>query len=57
MAARRVRVCMHWASANGLREIYTWTQTGNEGMRTVNEKLGYTTRAVSISVRAELPLA
>jgi mycothiol synthase len=45
-----------WASANGLREIYTWTQTGNEGMRTVNEKLGYTTRAVSINVRAELPL-
>ena len=30
-----------WASARGLREIYTWTQTGNEGMRTVNEKLGY----------------
>lgn len=46
-----------WASVNGLREIYTWTQTGNEGMRTVNEKLGYTTRDVSISVRAELPLA
>ena len=45
-----------WASANGLTEIYTWTQTGNEGMRTVNEKLGYTTREVSISVRAELPL-
>jgi GNAT superfamily N-acetyltransferase len=45
-----------WASANGLHEIYTWTQTGNEGMRTVNEKLGYTTRDVSISVRAELPL-
>jgi GNAT superfamily N-acetyltransferase len=46
-----------WASANGLREIYTWTQTGNEGMRTVNEKLGYRTRDVSISVRAELPLS
>jgi mycothiol synthase len=45
-----------WASANGLREIYTWTQTGNWGMRTVNEKLGYATRDVSINVRAELPL-
>jgi mycothiol synthase len=45
-----------WASAKGLREIYTWTQTGNEGMRTLNEKLGYATRAVSINVRAELPL-
>lgn len=45
-----------WGSAHGLREIYTWTQTGNEGMRTVNEKLGYVTRDVSISVRAPLPL-
>jgi GNAT superfamily N-acetyltransferase len=46
-----------WASENGLSEIYTWTQTGNEGMRTVNEKLGYVTRDVSISVRAPLPLS
>jgi mycothiol synthase len=37
-------------------EIYTWTQTGNEGMRAVNEKLGYVTRDVSIGVRASLPL-
>ena len=45
-----------WGSANGLREIYTWTQTGNENMRAVNEKLGYVTRSVSIGVRAPLPL-
>jgi mycothiol synthase len=45
-----------WASARGLREIYTWTQTGNENMRAVNERLGYVTRDVSISVRRELPL-
>jgi mycothiol synthase len=45
-----------WGSANGLREIYTWTQTGNESMRGVNEKLGYVTRNVSIGVRAPLPL-
>src|SRR5262245_4128417 len=45
-----------WASANGLRELYTWTQTGNENMRAVNEKLGYVTREVSISVHAPLPL-
>jgi mycothiol synthase len=45
-----------WAAATGLREIYTWTQTGNENMRAVNEKLGYITRDVSISVRAPLPL-
>ena len=36
-----------WASANGLTELYTWTQTGNENMRAVNERLGYVTRDVS----------
>jgi mycothiol synthase len=46
-----------WCSENGLREIYTWTQTGNENMRAVNEKLGYVTRDVSIGVRATLPLS
>jgi mycothiol synthase len=45
-----------WASNRGLREIYTWTQTGNENMRAVNEKLGYATRDISISVRRKLPL-
>jgi len=45
-----------WASARGLREVYTWTQTGNENMRAVNERLGYITRDISISVRRELPL-
>lgn len=45
-----------WASAHGIREIYTWTQTGNENMRAVNERLGYVTRDVSISVRRKLPL-
>jgi GNAT superfamily N-acetyltransferase len=45
-----------WASEHGLREIYTWTQTGNENMQGVNEKLGYVTRTVSISLRRPLPL-
>ena len=45
-----------WAAANGLFEIYTWTQTGNENMRAVNERLGYVTRDISISVRRQLPL-
>jgi GNAT superfamily N-acetyltransferase len=44
-----------WAAANGLAELYTWTQTGNEGMRAVNEQLGYATRNVSITVRRTLP--
>jgi len=45
-----------WASVNGLREIYTWTQDGNENMRSVNKKLGYVTRGLCITVRAPLPL-
>jgi len=43
-----------WASANGIRELVTWTQTGNEGMRSVNEQLGYVTRTVSLRMRREL---
>jgi mycothiol synthase len=46
-----------WAAANGIREIATWTQRGNEGMRAVNERLGYVYRSVTIDVRAPLPLA
>jgi len=45
-----------WASEHGIREIYTWTQTGNENMRAVNERLGFVTRDVSITVRRGLPL-
>jgi mycothiol synthase len=45
-----------WAAANGIAEIVTWTQTGNEGMRALNERLGYVYRTVSITVRAPLPL-
>ncbi|MEP6976501.1 MAG: GNAT family N-acetyltransferase [Thermoleophilia bacterium] len=45
-----------WAAANGLTELYTWTQTGNEGMQAVNQRLGYYTRSVSISVRGDIPL-
>ena len=45
-----------FAAANGVAEIYTWTQTGNEGMRALNERLGYVYRGVSITVRADLPI-
>jgi mycothiol synthase len=47
---------LSWASANGVREVVTWTQRGNEGMRAVNERLGYRYRSVTINVRAPLPL-
>lgn len=47
---------LEWAAANGIREIVTWTQRGNEGMRKLNERLGYEYREVSITMVAPLPL-
>ncbi len=43
-----------WAAAHGIRLVYTWTQRGNDGMRNVNERLGYTTRHVCLMLRKEL---
>jgi GNAT superfamily N-acetyltransferase len=45
-----------WAAANGYREVVTWTQTGNEGMRMLNERLGYEYRDVATKMVAPLPL-
>ena len=50
------RATLTFAAAEGIRQIYTWTQTGNEGMRALNEQLGYRYRGVSITVRADLPI-
>jgi mycothiol synthase len=50
------RAELAWAAANGIREVYTWTQRGNEGMRRVNEQLGYAYRHVELTMRAPLPL-
>jgi GNAT superfamily N-acetyltransferase len=49
------RAEISWAAANGIREIVTWTQRGNEGMRAVNERLGYVYRNVTITMRTPLP--
>ena len=45
-----------WAADHGIRELYTWTQRGNDDMRRLNTHLGYQTRTESISLRAALPL-
>jgi predicted GNAT superfamily acetyltransferase len=45
-----------WAVANGLRELVTWTQTGNENMQAVNDRLGYVLGSFSISFTRDLPL-
>jgi mycothiol synthase len=47
---------LHWAAENGVREVVTWTQRGNEGMRRLNELLGYEYRAISLTMCAPLPL-
>jgi mycothiol synthase len=50
------RMELAWAAQNGYREVVTWTQRGNEGMRRLNEELGYEYRDVSITMVAPLPL-
>jgi mycothiol synthase len=50
------RLELAWAAANGVRELITWTQTGNEGMRRLNERLGYEYRGISLTMCARLPL-
>jgi RimJ/RimL family protein N-acetyltransferase len=50
------RLELHWAAQNGVREVVTWTQRGNEGMRRLNELLGYEYRAISLTMCAPLPL-
>lgn len=57
VAATLKRMSMAWAAEHGIAEVYTWTQRGNDNMRRLNEHLGFTYGAVSISVRANLPLA
>ena len=46
-----------WAAAHDIDQLYTWTQSGNAAMRTLNERLGYTTSRTSISVARTLPLS
>ena len=48
------RAELAWAAANGVTEIVTWTQKGNDAMRALNEGLGYRYGSVSITVRARL---
>ena len=45
-----------WAAAGGIRELYTWTQRGNEGMQRVNERLGYVVRSRCVTIRGPVPL-
>jgi mycothiol synthase len=56
VASTLKRMTLWWAAEHGIREVYTWTQTGNENMRRLNEHLGFRYGHVSIDVTAPLPL-
>jgi mycothiol synthase len=56
LATALKRLALAYAAANGIREVYTWTQRDNADMRALNARLGYVTRAESITVRGPLPL-
>ena len=45
-----------WAAANGIRQLVTYTQTGNENMQSVNARLGYVTTDVTVAFTRSLPL-
>jgi len=49
------RAQLHWASQNGLVELCTWTQKGNEGMQALNRSLGYVDAARVITYQGALP--
>jgi GNAT superfamily N-acetyltransferase len=44
-----------WAAGAGLRELVAWTQGGNEAMQSLNDRLGYVTRSVVLTMRGPLP--
>jgi mycothiol synthase len=54
LATALKRALIHWAAANGYRELSTWTQDGNAAMQAVNLKLGYRPRPAVINVRRQL---
>ncbi len=56
LATALKRAELAWAAANGIHEIVTWTQRGNDGMRAANERLGYVYRSVSLNMRGPIPL-
>jgi len=56
LATTLKRMELAWAAEHGFREVVTWTQQGNEGMRSINELLGYEYRDVSITMVGPLPL-
>jgi mycothiol synthase len=46
---------LHWAAENGVTELVTWTQRGNEAMQALNTSLGYTNRSRVLTMQGALP--
>lgn len=46
---------LHWASQNGVVELITWTQKGNEAMQSLNRSLGYRDVSKVITYQGPLP--
>ena len=49
------RTQLTWASRDGVRELVTWTQRGNEPMQELNRKLGYVDRSRELTFQGPLP--
>ena len=56
LASALKRLTLWFAAEQGIREVYTWTQTGNADMRALNERLGFRYGKEAITVRGPLPL-
>jgi mycothiol synthase len=46
---------LHWAAQNGVLELVTWTQKGNEAMQALNRSLGYVDKSKVITFQGPLP--
>ena len=46
---------LHWASRNGVVELVTWTQKGNEAMQALNRGIGYRDMSKVITYQGPLP--
>ena len=49
------RTQLHWAAQNGVVELVTWTQKGNEAMQALNRSLGYVDKSKVITYQGPLP--
>jgi mycothiol synthase len=46
---------LHWAAQNGVVELVTWTQRGNEAMQALNRSLGYVDKSKVLTYQGPLP--